>query len=102
MKSVAFIIVAVAAIGCRTQSEPYRFSGGDGSTRQRAIIVKARDAGIGVAAKMIWMNERYPGWREVTNYSARVDGRWYHDVVVTRDGQTNRIYFDYTDFAPRD
>ncbi len=102
MKTAAFLLAALVVVGCQTRSEPYSFRGGDGSTRQRAVVIKAPDVGIGVAAQMVWMKERYSGWRETTNHYEHVDSRLYYDVEVARDGQTNRIYFDYTDFAPKD
>src|SRR5262245_53967385 len=97
MKTLAFLLPMFVLLACRTNSDPYSFSGGDGSTRQRAVIVRAPDVGIGVAAEMVWMKERYSGWIETTNRYEHVDGRFYHQVEVTRGGQTNSIYFDYTD-----
>ena len=96
------LLTALIVVGCQTQYEPYKFSGGDGSTRENAVVIKARDVGIGVAAQMVWMKERYLGWHEITNDYERVGSRFFNSVVVARDGQTNRIYFDYTEFAPKD
>jgi hypothetical protein len=100
MKTLAFLFLTLALAGCQTDSNSYKFSGGDGSTRQRAVVIKAPDLGVGMAAEMVWMKERYDDWTETTDRYERVDHRLYHEVEITRGGQTNRVYFDFTDFAP--
>jgi hypothetical protein len=102
MKPAAILISTIVLVGCRTESEPYKFSGGDGSTREHAVVIKAPDVGIGIAAQMVWMKDNYSGWSEVTNDYQRVGSKLYYSVLAARAGQTNRVYFDYTDFASKD
>ena len=100
-RNLKILVLGLFLAGCGSQPEPYSFSGGNGSTREHAVIIKAPDEGLGVAAQMVWMKEKHSGWREITNRFELLNGRIFYEVEIAKDGKTNTVYFDYTDFFPK-
>jgi hypothetical protein len=99
-------VVSVLVIGCqapRPTSQPLVFSGGDGSSCEQAVVIReARIREVGLLAEKVWLEERYPGYRNVRESSLSSADRHY-DVVefATTAGETRKVYFDATDFIHR-
>ena len=79
------------------------YEGGDGSTRESAIIVRGAVSELeGIAATFGWMHEHLGAkdeeWRLVTHASG-IDGDRKIDTfhVVLRRGETRHIYFDVSE-----
>lgn len=95
---IPFVAAVVLATGCKTQSVPYKFSGGNGSTRQQAVIIHARDVGVGTAAELAWLKDHCPQYNASTNKFEASAGHIYSVISVTStNGEAKLIYFDLTD-----
>ena len=98
MKPLLCVCVAALLLGCRMV--PLTYSGGDGSSKEQAVIIRgARDTQAGIAAENAWIRQRYPGSQKTMQALETAGGKQY-DVIkfTTADGQTRIIYFDITDF----
>jgi hypothetical protein len=80
------------------------YEGGDGSTREGAIVVRGAASDLeGVAATFGWMHEHLgakdEGWRLVTHSTGSSDGIHQIDTfdVIIRYGGPRRIYFDVSE-----
>jgi len=99
MKMLLFIPFAALLAGCQglqTTSKPLVCVGGDGSSRQQAVVIsnaKYREAAL--VAEKLWLDQRYPGSRE-TKQSALSSVDKHYDLVelTTGDGQALKVYFD--------
>jgi len=77
------------------------FEGGDGSSRERAVVIKgAVTTSEGVRAEALWIEINHPEWRK--GHQSLVggrDGKRYDVINYTDDaGGSRTIYFDITDF----
>ena len=75
------------------------FSGGDGSSIENAVIIKAPNNFIGVKAEYDWIKKNHPGWKLVTQSVVNKKGKLYDKMdFQTPEGQAVTLYFDITDF----
>ncbi len=74
-------------------------AGGDGSSIEKAVIIKAPDNFIGVRIEYTWIKKNCPGW-QLEKQSAFKSGNKIYDKMEFRtpDGRLKTIYFDITDF----
>lgn len=74
-------------------------SGGDGSSIDKAVIIKAPDNFIGVRIEYTWIKKNCPGC-QLERQSAFKKGNKIYDKMEfhTPDGQQKTIYFDITGF----
>lgn len=97
LRALVGFVVAFAT-GCRTQSAPYQFSGGDGSSRDQAVIIKARNIGFGNSGELAWLKDHCADYQPVTNRFEAAGIRIYSVVTLaSTNGETRLIYFDLTD-----
>jgi hypothetical protein len=75
------------------------FTGGDGSTPARAIIIEgAAGSSDGVASEYDWVAANRPGAR-VVGQALVQDGDKVYDLLTVQSGdRTEEIYFDITGF----
>jgi len=93
-----FTLALLPGSGCRTQSGSSRISGGNGLTREQAVVIKARDIGAGTAAELKWLKDNCPQYRAITNRFEAAAGHIYSVVTLTAtNGETKLIHFDLTD-----
>jgi hypothetical protein len=77
------------------------FEGGDGSSPERAIVIKGAVTGReGIRAEALWIGINHPEWRKGRqSLVAGQDGKYYDVINYTDDaGGSRTIYFDITDF----
>jgi hypothetical protein len=74
-------------------------AGGDGSSIDKAVIIKAPDNFIGVRVEFTWITKNCPTWK-LENQSTFKAGNKIYDKMNFRtpDGRLKTIYFDITDF----
>src|ERR1043166_5296182 len=73
------------------------FAGGDGSSLEKAIIVKATDEMSGVHAEHEYIRQHYPSSSEGAQSVRHAKDRVYDTIdITTADGKTKTIYFDIT------
>ena len=116
MKQIAIALIILVVCGCASQrpavfvayplappaEQPVYtdivFEGGDGSSMEQAIIIKA-PSNIGVVeAESYWIRKNHPGWRKGVQGLAIGDGKMYDQIFYTTpQGGKVSIYFEITD-----
>jgi hypothetical protein len=75
------------------------YSGGDGSTIEKAVLIQAPDTQAGVRAEYTWLKQKYPGYKRISQALRTPDGKAYDLIKIeTTDGQQLSVYFDITAF----
>ncbi len=106
-----FLLVFIVAASCTPSKKSsgvykaqkggkvYADSVNDGSSAERAIVIKAKDEAAGVAAEYDWLRAKYPG-HTFMQQSTNTVGRKMYDVMVikTKEGEEKTFYFDITNF----
>jgi hypothetical protein len=74
------------------------YSGGDGSSFEKAIIIKGATEATGVKAEYEYLSKHFPGYKMERQSLLQKQGRTY-DLIefATKDGK-KAIFFDITDF----
>ncbi len=106
MKTVMAACLVVLVVGCqgpRGNSRAIVYAGGDGTSRESAVII--REAGCreaGTLAESMWLARTYPGYSGAKQSSVNMAGKRY-DVVqfATSEGEARRVYFDTTEVSDR-
>ena len=99
MKAVLLLLLAIPLAGCRTQfghQEHLAYAGGDGSSCQQAVVINGADyREAWIIGQRLWLQQKYPGYRQTTNQTVTVSSRRFEQVELTSsDGQTASVYFD--------
>jgi hypothetical protein len=94
--SVALLGVTVLALA---KPPAISFAGGDGSSLERAIVIKGATDETGVHAEYEYLKQHFPGYQLGTQSLMNVKGHAY-DVLEfkTADGKKKTLYFDITAF----
>jgi hypothetical protein len=116
MKVEFLLIVGLLAAGCESKqaqtvtpaknSKPISrpiagvsFTGGDGSSIEKAVIIKAPSEFVGVRAEYNWIRNNHPDWKLEKQSALNSGGKVYDKMDFrTPDGQHMTLYFDITDF----
>jgi len=120
MKQTIVVVVLMVVCGCASQQIAHKpnaplqttppdkhaasteivYEGGDGSSMEKAIIIKAPNNAAGVHAESDWIRKNHPRWRKIKQSLVGGDNRKMYDRIDydTPQGETKTIYFDITDF----
>ena len=75
------------------------YSGGDGSTIEKAVIINGGTEETGVHAEYAYIQKHYPGYKRGGQSLLNQQGRDYDAIEFrTADGKKMTIYFDITAF----
>ena len=76
----------------------YTFSGGDGSSREQAVVIGGAEDSVGaVAAESAWLKRHYPNWTKGAQALLGGDGKKYDRIAIrSPSGEEKTIYFDIT------
>ena len=108
MKSVLIVLLSCLWMACAT-SQPATHadtsvSGAaaqtcDGSSFEKAIVIKASNEMDGIAQEYKWIEKHYPGYKKGSQSLVNHNGRAY-DVLQFTDAQGvgHEVYFDITSF----
>ena len=78
---------------------PVSYAGGDGSSIEKAVVIKGATEETGVDAEYAYLRQHYPGYH-LKKQSLQGGGKRSYDVLdfTTADGKAKLIYFDITEF----
>ena len=117
MKIEFLLIILLLAVGCEPghkqtgstapDTRPARpaikgvsFAGGDGSSIENAVIIKAPNELAGVRGEYDWIRKNHPDWQLKEQSVLNAGGKVYDKMNFrTPDGRRAFLYFDITDFA---
>jgi len=76
---------------------------GDGSSKEKAIIIIATNEKLGVDAEYDYLNLHYPEW-ELDEQTLIADQDRQYDImsIILPDGSKKEIWFDITSFYGRE
>ena len=109
MKHLFIAVITMLAIGCTSSRHSTAHSAtlqtsaastsGDGSSYEKAIVIKEKSEGAGVSAEYQWIREHYPGSKTGSQALQNVKGKSYDVLTITTaDGVEKKIYFDISNF----
>ncbi|HEV7405062.1 MAG TPA: hypothetical protein VGO11_19115 [Chthoniobacteraceae bacterium] len=97
-------LLSIFALCCAAQvalAKPPAISlaGGDGSSLEKAIVIKGATEETGVHAEYEYLRQHFPGYKRGSQSLQNAKGHAY-DVLefTTADGMKRTIYFDITAF----
>jgi hypothetical protein len=84
-------------MACKPLPGAATYSGGDGSSIEKAVIVNAANESQGLTAEYVWLGDHYPGLRSSNEHLIGQKGHSYDQFdIVTKEGQNRSVYFDIT------
>jgi hypothetical protein len=98
-QSIAVTALLLTASSALAKPPGVSYAGGDGSSLEKAVIVKAATEKTGVDAEYDYIAKHYPGYKRGPQSLQNIKGRAY-DVIefTTAKGEKKTIYFDITAF----
>jgi hypothetical protein len=110
MKKIIVCIVLITISSCSTSKKTASSSveskevvksksENDGSTIEKAIVIKASDESTGVRAEYVMLGKMYPNFK-MKSQGTTSKGSKNYDImsIITADGTQKVIYFDITKF----
>jgi hypothetical protein len=71
----------------------------DGSSAEKAVVIREKNETDGVAAEYKWVRKRYPGCQNKSQALTSINGKSYDVLtIVTVDGVEKDVYFDISKF----
>ena len=116
MKKELLLIVLLLAVGCESKKTQtvspdknlipvhppitgVSFSGGDGSSIEKAVIITAPNKFTGVRAEFDWIQKNRRGWQFERQSVLKGRGKVLDKMVFrTPQGEPVTLFFDITDF----
>jgi hypothetical protein len=114
MKREFLLIILLLVVGCEPGhkqtvstsgdiSQPklkgVSFAGGNGSSIEKAVIIKAPNSFIGIRAEYDWIRKNHPDWNLEKQSALKASGKIYDKMdFQTPDGRSVTLFFDITDF----
>ena len=77
-------------------------TGGDGLSREKAVIVRTKSHSGGIASEYGWVREHYPGAKVTLQaLTMPIGARQYDTLTIkTAEGRELKLWFDITEFFP--
>ena len=96
---VAATLCAVCLAGTLRAAPPISYAGGDGSTEEKAVVIKGGNEETGVAAEYAYLEKHHPGYQRGAQAAFSKGKRQYDRLsFTTAKGEQRTIFFDITDF----
>jgi hypothetical protein len=71
----------------------------DGSSYEKAIVIKEKSEYTGVDAEYTWLKQNYPGYKLKGQSINRYNSKPYDVLdILTAEGEEKSIYFDISNF----
>ena len=97
------LVVAVLSVFCWTvglrAAPPPTYAGGDGSTQEKAVVIKGGTEETGVAAEYTYLDQHFPGNKR-NGQGVFSAGKKQYDRLefTTTKGEKKTLFFDITGF----
>jgi hypothetical protein len=75
-----------------------KVSGGPGTSRETAFIIKADNMDAGVPVEYAILAKRFPKWERTAQSLREVGGKRYDVHRISYKGETKEVWFDITSF----
>ncbi len=110
MKKILAILVLVSIYSCSSTKSTTSSSSSvstvevpkansDGSSMEKAIVIKAKNEQDGVRAEYVMLGKLYPDFRLKSQGTSGKNAKSYDIMtIITADGTEKVIYFDITNF----
>lgn len=98
MKKILLLsAVVIFLFSCSSSKNTQPTAERDGSSFEKAIIIKSKTDAAGTAEEYNWLKKNYPGYR-MKNQSLLQHNKRPYDLLkfVTSTGDQKEIYFDIT------
>jgi hypothetical protein len=105
---IFFVTLVILSVGCApskhsaTTMESHQSvtdGQGDGTSFEKAIVVKAKSETEGVSAEYAWLKDHYPGYTRKGQGLSFDKGKSYDILrITTADGVEKAVYFDISGF----
>ncbi len=103
--NIRVFLLAIAVIGCGFFAAAYAeepavsYSGGDGSSLEKAVVIKAPNEVSGLKAEQTYISIHYGRYEQVMQGLELKKGRRFDMITFkTEDGKEHTLYFDITGF----
>jgi hypothetical protein len=84
-------------VACKPLPGAVTYSGGDGSSIEKAVVVNAANENQAMTAEYVWLADQYPGFHRGDEHLLAENGHSYDQFdIVTKEGQKRAVYFDIT------
>ena len=94
--TIAFLLAGQSAYA---KPDGVSYAGGDGSSIEKAVVIKGATEETGVRAEYAYIEKHYPGYKRGGQSLQSVKGRSYDAIdITTSDGKKKTVYFDITQF----
>ena len=86
----------------RPSFDPARYGGGDGLSREKAVVILTTSHVGGVSSEYAWLREHYPDGKKLAQSVTKpIDAKRYDILQIeAADGRKLEIWFDITAFFP--
>ena len=100
MKTVLLAVLGLLAVDpAPARAGNPTFSGGDGSTEEKAVIIKNATEDTGVAAEYSYLSQHFPGYHMDEQAVMTDKGRSFDLLkITTAKREKKSLYFDITSF----
>ena len=102
-KGHSFIcIITLLLVTCLAVAEGQggvSYSGGDGTTMAKAVVINGADESTGLDAEYAWLATHFPGYKMQDQLLMNNKGKTYDALkITTNGGKELTVYFDITGF----
>ncbi len=98
---MAVVLAAAAAGIAEAEDLPagVEIAGGDGTSCDEAVIIRAPGTVAGVQAESIWLRRHYPGSTKLRQALTRCGDQIADQITIrTAEGSELTVFFDISDF----
>jgi len=110
MKKIVMLFILVSVVAsCSTskkaadkttgQYSTQVSSAADGSSYEKAIVIKEKSELTGVDAEYTWLKKNYPGYKSKGQALVNYKDKPYDIItIITASGEEKKVYFDISNF----
>lgn len=95
---ITVLLLVLLPILQAEESPKITYSGGDGSSFEKAVIILGADATSGVKAEYQYLQKKFPGYQPGSQSLVEHDKRMYDVLEISTPSGPKKVYFDITDF----